>query len=112
MIEDSIKVLPTFEKIKSAFKNANLQIVQQEPYFVKPDLEDLFLYCGKHNPEMYFKEKVRNGISSFSMIAHQSEIEKGLQQMREDIDTGKITEIMMAHENDLGDYLFIVGEKK
>ncbi len=111
MIEDSIKVLPTLEKIENAFKKARLKIIKQEPYFVKPDLEDWFLYCGKHNPEMYFREEVRNGISSFSLIGHQGEINLGLQRMKEDINTGKITEIMKGYENELGDYLFIVGEK-
>ncbi len=112
MIEDSIKILPRLEKIENAFKNANLEIIKKEPYFVKPDLEDWFLYCGKHNPEMYFNEEVRNGISSFSLIAHQSEIKKGLQQMKEDINTGKIVKIIKEFENELGDYLFIIGKKK
>ena len=111
-IENSIKDLPTFEQIKLAFKNANLEIINRELYFVKPDLEDRFLYCGKHDPEKYFREEIRNGISSFSFFAHQSEIKKGLQQMREDIDSGKISKIIKDHENDLGDYLFIIGQKK
>lgn len=111
MIEDSIKILPSFEEIENAFKSVNIKIVKQEPYFVKPDLEDWFLYCGKRNPEMYFREEVRNGISSFSLIGHQNEIKKGLEQMREDINTGEIDNIIKNYENDLGDYLFIVGKK-
>ncbi len=111
MIEDSIKILPTFEKIENIFKDVNLEIIDQESYFVKPDLEDWFLYCGKHNPEMYLREDVRNGISSFSLIGHQSEIKKGLERMKEDLETGKISEIMKDYENELGDYLFIVGRK-
>lgn len=111
MIEDSIQTLPTFESIVNAFRSADLEIIRREPYFVKPDLEDWFLYCGKHNPEMYFREEVRNGISSFSLIARQNEIEKGLQKMRNDINSGKINQIMKDHENELGDYLFIIGRK-
>lgn len=112
MIDDSIKVLPTLERISNAFKNAHLDIVEQELYSVKPDLEDWFLYCGKHNPEMYFREEIRNGISSFSLIAHQEEIEAGLRQMRADIDTERIADIIKDYQNQLGDYLFVIGQKK
>ena len=112
MIEDSIRTLPSLQEIERAFQSANLEIITQEPYSVKPDLEDWFLYCGKHNPEMYFREEVRNGISSFSLIANQAEVERGLQSMRNDIDSGKIKEIMLEYENELGDYLFIVGQKQ
>ena len=112
MIDDSAKILPSMDKIEQAFKNADLEIIKQEPYFVKPDLEDWFLYCGKHDPKMYFKKEVRSGISSFSLIALQSEINIGLQRMKDDVDSGKINVIKKDYENDIGDYLFIVGQKK
>lgn len=112
MIEDSAKVLPALDQIESAFEHAGLEIIEREPYFVQPDLQDWFLYSGKHHPEMYFREEVRKGISSFALLANQPEVEKGLRQMRKDIDSGKIEEVMRAHENDLGDYLFLVGQKR
>ncbi|MEM7102749.1 MAG: class I SAM-dependent methyltransferase [Bacteroidota bacterium] len=110
MIEDSIKILPKLEVVKAAFSKAGLKLVEQEPYFVKPDLEDWFLYCGKHDPERYFNEDIRKGISSFSLIAHQKEVEKGLQKLRADIDNGTIKNVMKEYENDMGDYLFLVGK--
>jgi len=111
MIEDSIKILPALDEIESAFEQAGLTIIEREPYFVQPDLQDWFLYSGKHNPEMYFREEVRKGISSFALLANQPEVEKGLEHMRNDIDSGNIEQVMKAHENDLGDYLFLVAEK-
>jgi len=111
MIADSAKVLSSFEKIKRAFNYANLEIIIQERYFIQPDLEDWFLYCGKHQPELYLRKEIRNGISSFSMIAHQGEVTEGLNKLREDIDTGEVNKIMKEFENDLGDYLFIIGNK-
>lgn len=112
MIKDSNKILPTLEETENAFKNANLEIIHQESYFIKPDLEDCFFYCGKHNPEVYFREEIRNAISSFSLLSNRVEVEQGLKEMRADIDSGKIKEIIANYENDLGDYLFIIGQKK
>ena len=112
MMEDSMKILPTLKSIEISLEAGGIDIIEKEPYFIRPDLEDHFLYCGKHNPELYFDENIRKGISSFSMIAHQDEINSGLKKLRRDIDNGRIKEIMDAYKNDLGDYLFIVGCKK
>ncbi|MBD79535.1 MAG: MerR family transcriptional regulator [Crocinitomicaceae bacterium] len=111
MIDDSISVLPSMEKIKYALKNTELEIVEQEPYFVKPDLEDHFLYCGKHDPTLYFREEIRNGISSFSLLANQKEVESGLAILKADVESRKVKEVMRRYENDLGDYLFITCQK-
>lgn len=111
MIANSTKVLPTREVVENAFEQAGLKIAVWEPYHVKPDLEDGFLYVGKYNPERYFDENTRRGISSFSLIANQPEVEAGLKKLRVDIDNGVINEIIEKHEYEGGDYLFLVGEK-
>ena len=112
MIEDSCDILPRMDNIEKAFKAADMEIIKLEPYFIKPDLEDWFLYCGKHDPKMYFNEEIRRGISSFSLIALQNEISNGLQKMKVDVESGEINNVIKKHENDIGDYLFIVGHKK
>ena len=112
MIEDSIEILPTMQQIQAAFQATRLEIVVQEPYFVRADLEDRFLYCGKYRPELYFQEEIRRSISSFSMLSRKEEVEKGLQALRADIDSGKIQQIIKDYENDLGDYLFLVARKQ
>ncbi|MEO8399790.1 MAG: class I SAM-dependent methyltransferase, partial [Ignavibacteriaceae bacterium] len=76
------------------------------------DLEDLFLYSGKHNPEQYFNPQIRKGISFFSLFVNKDEIEKGMEKLKADIDSGKINDVIKSYENDLGDYLFVVGEKQ
>ena len=111
MVKESAVVLPSLPIIKAAFDYAGLHIEKQERYFVRPDLQDGFFYCGKHDPERYFREDIRKGISSFSMIANQPEVDQGLLKLRKDIDSGKIKEVMKNYENDLGDYLFIQGKK-
>ena len=111
MLSDSIVQMPTLEKVKMAMKDSGIEFFGTDKYFIKPDLQDQFLYCGKQLPELYFDEQIRRGISSFSSLANQKEVEKGLSELRKDIDSGKITDIIKTYENELGDYLYIIGKK-
>ncbi|TYA74219.1 class I SAM-dependent methyltransferase [Seonamhaeicola marinus] len=111
MLQDSIVQMPSFEVVKEAMEQANFTIKKTDPYFIQPDLQDKFLYCGKENPELYFDENIRNGISSFSHLANMAEVEKGLLALRTDIDNGTVKKVMESYENNLGDYLYIVAEK-
>ncbi|WP_296382019.1 class I SAM-dependent methyltransferase [Winogradskyella sp.] len=111
MLKDSMLQMPTLEAVKEAMNHSEIQITSTETYNIKPGLKDHFLYCGKQNPELYFDESIRHGISSFSALANRDEIESGLIRLREDIDNGKIDEIRKSYQNDLGDYLYIIGEK-
>ena len=109
MMENSVRQLPSFERVERALTSAGFSSIQTEKYFVQADLKDLFLYSGKHNPELYFKPEVRSGISSFAAFANREEVEHGLEKLREDIESGKIEEVVEQWENDLGDYLFITA---
>jgi len=108
MLKDSMIQMPSLEKIKENLYKNGLTIENTEKYFIRPDLEDLFLYSGKHNPQLYFEPKVRQGISSFSSLANVVEVEAGLNSLKKDIDSGKINDIIKSYENSDGDYLFIV----
>jgi ubiquinone/menaquinone biosynthesis C-methylase UbiE len=111
MVNDSIIQMPSFEMVKSAMDRTGLEMTGTEKYFVKPNLQDYFLYCGKERPELYLKEEVRKGISSFSTLSNQQEVEIGLLKLRADIDNGKIDEVIESFQNNEGDYLFITGQK-
>ncbi len=111
MLEDSINQMPSNMAIETAIEKAGLKIDVKYPYSIRPDLEDKFLYCGKQNPELYFDEKIRKGISSFSDLSNKEEVKRGLKQLRIDIDTGKIKEVMDAYTNEKGDYLHLVVKK-
>ena len=111
MLADSIKQMPALKRIEEAMNQSNIKIINTEKYFIKPNLQDQFLYCGKQKPELYFDKTVRHGISSFSSLANQSEVESGLIALREDINSGKINDIIKSYENNLGDYLYIIAEK-
>ncbi len=111
MLEKSTMQMPSFFAMKQAATLAGFRISIIEEYFVKDDLSDHFLLVGKNRPELYFNESIRNGISSFSALANNAEVESGLKKLRADIDTGRFEIIKRSFENDWGDYLFMVAEK-
>jgi ubiquinone/menaquinone biosynthesis C-methylase UbiE len=101
------------KKLTSSLTKAGFTLKKTEPYFVRTDLQDLFLQCGKTNPEIYFKEEIRNGISSFADVANAEEVEKGLQKLRKDIDTGAFDELVQRYaDKHSGDYLFLLAVKQ
>ncbi len=108
MLEDSMIQMPSLKRIKTNLHKNGFSIEKIEKYFIKPDLEDLFLYSGKHNPKLYFIPEIRQGISSFSSLSNAVEVEKGLNSIEKDIDSGKINDIIKNYENTNGDYLFLV----
>jgi ubiquinone/menaquinone biosynthesis C-methylase UbiE len=111
MLSDSIQQMPSFEQITEAMKTAGFENIFTDKYNIKPDLKDLFLYAGKENPTLYLDANVRNGISSFSHLANQDEVQKGLAKLEKDIASGEINKIMRNYENKDGDYLFILSQK-
>ncbi len=111
MLKDSMLQMPSLDALTNAMINAKFTEIKTAPYFVKPDLKDLFLYCGKEYPERYLKPEIRRGISSFSSLANKNEIDKGLINLEKDIKSNTINNIIKSFENDLGDYLFITAKK-
>jgi len=111
LIERSAEKMPTTDYTLKALVQSGFNIKCVEKYFVRDDLEDLFLQSGKNRPEIYFDENVRKGISTFSALAHTDEVEAGLQKLRDDLKSNRFPNIKLKYDNDLGDYLFIVGEK-
>ncbi len=111
MLAKSTMQMPSFYVLKQAAALAGFRISTIEEYYVKEDLSDHFLHVGKHRPELYFNQKIRNGISSFTALANKEEIDTGLKKLRADIDSGRFAIIKNSYENDWGDYLFMVAEK-
>lgn len=111
MLEDSIKQMPSFEEIRKAMVNANLEMSDSRKYFVHPQLTDLFLNSGKHRPEQYLNPEIRAGISSFAAVANEDEVQEGLERLKSDIESGEINDILHKFENEEGDYMFISAKK-
>lgn len=105
MLRDSIIQMPSLDRITEAA--TGFTCLATEPYFVRPDLTDMFLYAGKHRPSVYLDPLVRHGISSFASLAQTDEVERGLAQLQSDLDAGSFFAIQQTFDNQLGDYLFI-----
>lgn len=109
MLADSRVQMPTESSVVEALQTSGFSLLNREPYAVRPDLQDHFLYVGKAQPELYLNPQVRNGISSFSALSNREEVETGLAQLKADLDTGEWEAIRDSYSNETGDYLFLVA---
>jgi len=112
MMRASADQMPGFYAVATALANAGFDLDATEKYYIKEDLQDHFLYSGKHQPEMYLDEEMRKGISSFTVLANEEEVAAGLAKLNADINNGEFEDIRDSFENNKGDYLFVVAKKK
>lgn len=111
MLRESIVKMPSLELITDALSNAGFSIPDTEKYFIQDNLQDKFLYSGKNNPGIYLDDTIRKGISSFAALANEAEINKGLEKLGGDLETGEFKAIKDKYDNANGDYLFVVAKK-
>ena len=103
--------MPTLDDLMAALRRAGFRKLVHEPFLVPDDLEDLFLYAGKHRPGLYLDPAVRAGISTFAALAPADELERGLRRLAHDIRSGEIDRVIADADDSRGDYLFVIGEK-
>ncbi|MDC8002875.1 class I SAM-dependent methyltransferase [Aureisphaera galaxeae] len=112
LMRKGIEQMPKIKTITQTLTEVGFTGITSELYSVQEDLQDLFLYSGKHQPERYFDKDLRRGISTFSDLANASEVSAGLAQLRKDIDSGKIEEVIREWEYDGGDYIYLIANKE
>lgn len=110
MMSKSTERMPTVAAVEQNLRNAGFKAIYKDSFNVTNELRDLFLFSGKHRPQIYLDPRVRAGISSFTGLADADEVERGLKQLATDINSGKISEVIATHANE-SDYLFVVAEK-
>ncbi len=110
-IRKSAEQMPNLETVSQSLHEAGFNTVETEPYSIQENLQDLFLYSGKHQSELYLDTSVRSGISTFALLASSKEIEAGCKRLAVDINTGAITEVINKYHHNQGDYLFIIAGK-
>jgi ubiquinone/menaquinone biosynthesis C-methylase UbiE len=93
----------------SALAAAGFRIEEAEPYEIRDDLRDHFLYSGKNRPEIYLDPKVRAGISTFAAAPDPRELAEGIARLQGDIESGRIHDVIRAYAWDGGDYTFTVA---
>ena len=109
-MEKSFAPYARFETI-SVLREAGFRIECEEKYDVAPDLKDWFLYCGKNRPELYLDPNVRRGISAFADAPDLAEIERGVERIAADIESGRIDAVVKSFAHDGGDYMFTVATR-
>jgi len=109
MLDASLNQMPYLHEIQDAMISAGFKSSGTEKFFIHPDIQDKFLYSGKENPALYLDETIRSGISSFSDLAYEEEVTHGLEKLAADISSGAIHDVMDSYQNDLGDYIYILG---
>ena len=107
----SMVVMPELDDIERLLTGAGFASVRTEGWYVPPDLQDLFLYSGKHDPELYLSPVVRRAISTFSQHADAAEVKAGCARLAADIASGRIAEVQRAYTNPHGDYAFVVADR-
>ena len=108
----SMGQMPTEATLRQALGLAGFEKVAVEPWDVPDDLIDLFLYSGKNRPELYLSERVREGISTFALLAEPDEVAAGLARLGRDIRTGRIDDVRARYAARDGDYAFVIAEQK
>jgi hypothetical protein len=103
--------MPAVEEVCLALETAGFENLVSEKYYVRPGLQDCFMYCGKQEPRMYFDPVVRKGSSGFAIYSDEEEVERVLEGLSRDIASGRINEVIESYRNEDGDYLFIAAER-
>lgn len=105
----SIEQMPSKKIIEDSLLCAGFNDILWEPYEIQGDLQDFFLYIGKHHPEMYLDPQVRLGSSTFSSLADLDEVKEGCARLKADISSGRIYQIIKSYDSHEGDYMFGVA---
>jgi ubiquinone/menaquinone biosynthesis C-methylase UbiE len=111
MIAESSKKMLGFDELKNKLSIIGFKNIYSNELFVEKNTKDLFLQSGKHNPEIYLSKSVRDGISQFRLASDQIEIESGLKLLDRDIKSGAVKAVQKKYNENLADYLIVVGEK-
>jgi ubiquinone/menaquinone biosynthesis C-methylase UbiE len=111
-LEKSANQMPNVVEVSNTLKTVGFNIVGHETFLIQPNLKDFFLYSGKYEPMMYLDEKIRSGTSTFANLASKEEVEEGCSRLKKDIETKKIEDVLNKFSSDLGDYVYVVAEKK
>jgi hypothetical protein len=101
--------MPSGSKVLSALSRAGFGSATVTPFFVTDELEDLFLYSGKHRPDLYLDPEIRANTSSFANLASSAELHDGLARLSSDIQSGEFASVKAHYTTEVGDYAFIIA---
>ncbi len=100
--------VPEVPALCALLEQSGFASVTTEPYIVRDDLQDHFLYSHKHRPAQYLRPEVRAGSSGFRLLASAEELVSGLARLEADLASGRIDRVVADHD-DVGDYIFVIA---
>jgi len=109
MMARSIENMPSEAKIRAALSLSGFESVTVTPFFITNELQDLFLYSGKHRPDLYLDPTVRANISSFANLAPSAELKDGLVRLTADLQSGAFASVKAHYVREVGDYAYITA---
>jgi len=107
----SIAEMPTRGFIETCLQRAGFIDLSFTPYMVARDLQDRFLYSGKHDPGFYLDDHARASISTFAKHGDARETREGVARLKADIDDGGFAQVRRSFSSDFGDYLFVSARR-
>jgi SAM-dependent methyltransferase len=111
MMRSLIEQEPTQELVETSLRSAGFEVEDIIPFYVTNELQDLFLYSGKQRPEQYFDPLVRANTSPFASRCSSEELQKGLQMLRADLESGEFENVARSYQSAKGDYAYVVASK-
>jgi ubiquinone/menaquinone biosynthesis C-methylase UbiE len=109
MMRRSIENMPARSAIEDSLVTAGFLRIECVPYYVDRELTDLFLYSGKERPHLYLQPDVRANISSFARLRSSDELERGLNALAADLESGDFASVYAAYNSAEGDYAFFIA---
>ncbi len=106
-LELGLRVLPTKNELLAAIAEGGFQEIKCEPFFATKETEDIFFYSCKYRPHLYLDPSIRAGMTPLQLKEYSKEIEAGCTELKKDIESRKIDQIIEKHESHMGEALYI-----
>lgn len=107
MMDKASAQMPSLKALEGSLEAAGFTHIHTEPYRIREDLRDKFLYSGKHHPEWYLNAGFRRGISAFRTLITETELQQGIEKLESDLHSGNFG----YADTESGDYLFMQAIK-
>lgn len=111
-LELGYKILPKKSELLHIIADSGFQDVTCEPFFITHETEDLFFYSCKYRPHLYLDPSIRAGMTPLQLDEYEKAVEEGCNQLKKDIESGKIEQIIKNHESPIGEALYIQATAK
>jgi ubiquinone/menaquinone biosynthesis C-methylase UbiE len=111
LMRSSESLMPPVTRLVTVLQCAGFRPVNVSTWDIPEDMVDLFLYGAKHQPALYLRDDVRQGITRFRNAKQSRSVEEGCRKLEHDIRSGRIAKVLEQYPSSCGDYTFIAACK-